>query len=262
MTTPPRPDQEQSPPPQVIAPGGSSGVFRGREIIVNGIVAPPGSGIFVYDNVGDLIGAWVGANGTDPLDGTAVTLGLTVQNGAGTNVANLQGGSLIVEKLSGAFAPPQIQVIDFTLNSGNTGTDVTSNGVLTSVITTYDPVLLNGTVETWHDLTTMSNGWTIGGHAAYTLTPDGWLGIAFKDLVPGSDADGTVIFSAANGLPAPYRPANAHRVVAYTSIQRASGATSSSAALEFETDGSVQCFGVAAASTRLDLYAVIPLNDS
>ena len=55
MTTPPRPDQQQDPPAQVISPGGMSGVFRGREIIINGIVAPPGSGIFVYNNAGKQI---------------------------------------------------------------------------------------------------------------------------------------------------------------------------------------------------------------
>ena len=95
------------------------------------------------------------------------------------------------------------------------------------------------------------------------MLPSGWLGIAFKDLVPGTDTDGTVIFSAANGLPAAYRPANNHRVVClHEHAPRQSGAAFEMAALEFETDGSIQCFGIAAAATRLDLYAAIPLNDS
>jgi len=263
MTTPPRPDQQQDPPVQVISPGGMSGVFRGREIIINGVIAPPGSGIFVYDNSGALIGAWVGANGTDPLDGGAVSIGLTVQNPSATVVTNLQSGALTMQRLSGVFAPPQIIITDATVLAG-TASDTTINaaGIVTPIIQAVTPGDNTGGAETWHDLTTMSAGWAIGGHAAYTMLPNGWLGVAFKDLTPGTDTDGTVIFSAANGLPAAYRPANNHRVACYTNILRAGGSTAEAAALEFETDGSIQCFGVAAAATRLDLYAAIPLDDS
>ena len=263
MTTPPRPDQEIDPPAQVIAPGGNAGIFRGRLIIVNGVTAPPGSGIFIYDNTGALIGAWVGAAGTDPIDSGAVSLGLTVQNPSGTVVANLQSGALQMERLSGAFAPPFITITDATILAGTaSGTDINAAGIVTPIIQAVTPGDNTGGAETWHDLTTMSGGWTIGGHAAYTMLPSGWLGIAFKDLVPGTDTDGTVIFSAANGLPAAYRPANNHRIVCYTNTIRVSGAAFEMAALEFETDGSIQCSGIAAAATRLDLYAAIPLNDS
>lgn len=259
--TDPRPDQVDDPPVMVISPGGSAGVFKGRLVIVQGVSAPPGSGIFVYDNTGALIGSWVGVSGTDPVDHDSVQLGLSVQNPSGTNVANLQSGSLTIQKLSGVFAPPQIQVTDFTVNSGNTGTDVTATGVLTTLVTTYDPVALNGTVEAWHSMPSIGAGWSVGGHASYTLMPDGWLGVAFKDLVPGTDTDGTAIW-ASGSLPTPYRVSNAHRVACYTQQQRVSGATTETAALEFETDGSIQCYGIAAASTRVDLYAVVPLNDS
>lgn len=262
MTTPPRPDQEQSPPVQVIAPGGSSGVFRGREIIINGVVAPPGSGIFVYDNSGALIGAWVGANGTDPLDGGPVTIGLTVQNPSGTVVANLQSGALQMERLSGAFAPPFISITDATVLAGTaSGTSINAAGIVTPIIQAVTPRDNTGSPETWHTMPAMAAGWTIGGHASYTMTPNGWLGVAFKDLVPGTDTDGTAIW-AAGSLPAAYVPANNHRVTAYTNTLRVSGAAFEMGALEFETDGSIQCFGIAAAATRLDLYAAIPLNDS
>jgi hypothetical protein len=262
MTTPPRPDQESVPPPMVIAAGGSAGVFRGRLIIVNGSAAPPGSGIFIYNSTGALIGAWVGSAGTDPLDGGAVAEGLTVQDATGTKQTLIDTGSITVTKVSGAFTPPLITVNDQTLNSGDTPTLAESVGLVALNVSTYDPVKLDGTGETWHDLATPSNGWTIGGHAAYTLLPDGWLGIAFKDLVPGTDTDGTTVFSSANGLPAAYRPANSHRIVAYTNTLRVSGASFEMGALEFETDGSIQCFGIAAAATRLDLFTAIPLNDS
>ena len=263
MTTPPRPDQQIDPPAQVIAAGGAAGVFRGRLIIVNGVTAPPGSGIFIYNNTGALIGSWVGAAGTDPIDHQAVVLGLTVQNPAATISANMQSGSLIIEKFSGVVAPPEIKILDDTITAGTASdTTLTAAQIITPLISAVTPGDNTGGAETWHDLTTMSNGWSIGGHAAYTMLPSGWLGVAFKDLVPGTDTDGTVIFSAANGLPAAYAPANNHRVACYTQQQRVSGATVETAALEFETDGSIQCFGVAGASTRLDLYAAIPLNDS
>ena len=116
--------------------------------------------------------------------------------------------------------------------------------------------------DTWNAMGPMSAGWSVGGHASYTMLPNGWLGVAFKDLVPGTDTDGTVIWSSANGLPAAYRPSNSHRVVAYTNTLRTSGASFEMGALEFETDGSIQCYGIAAAATRLDLFTSIPLNDS
>ena len=263
MTTPPRPDQQIDPPAMVIAPGGASGVFRGRLIEIIGIAAPPGSGIFVYDNTSALIGSWVGANGTDPIDGDAVTLGFTVRNPAGTISAHIESGTVTVEKFSGVVAPPTVKVLDDTITAGTASdTTISASGIITPLISAVTPGDNTGGAETWHDLTTMSNGWSIGGHAAYTMLADGWVGIAFKDLVPGTDTDGTVIFSAANGLPAAYAPANNHRVVAYTNTLRVSGAAFEMGALEFETDGSIQCFGIAAAATRLDLYCTLPLNDS
>ena len=120
MTTPPRPDQEIDPPAQVIAPGGNAGIFRGRLIIVNGVTAPPGSGIFIYDNTGALIGAWVGAAGTDPIDGgcgfARPHRAEPVRDGRSLN---LQSGALQMERLSGAFAPPFITITDATITGGD-----------------------------------------------------------------------------------------------------------------------------------------------
>jgi hypothetical protein len=260
MTTPPRADQESAPPPMVISAGGSAGVFRGRLVIITG-GGPPGTGIFVYSSAGALVGSWVSDAGTDPLDGDSVPQGLLSQNPAGTLQAVLNSASLTLTKLSGVAAPPLIVLADDTASTTD-GTSIGSSGISTPNIVAVVPGNTAGLVETWHDLTTMSNGWSIGGHAAYTMLPDGWLGIAFKDLVPGTDTDATVIFSSANGLPAAYRPANTHRVVAYTNTLRVSGAAFEMGALEFETDGSIQCFGIAAAATRLDLFTAVPLNDS
>lgn len=120
---------------------------------------------------------------------------------------------------------------------------------------------LLGNATNWAAMGSMSNGWTVGGHASWRLDFNGQLVVAFKLLVPGTDTDGTVIWSSANGLPTIARPANNHIIVCYTQAIRVAGASFEMAALEFETDGSIQCIGIQAASTRVDLYATIPLDD-
>ena len=105
----------------------------------------------------------------------------------------------------------------------------------------------------------MTAGWTAGGHATYALDVLGNLVVSFKDLLPGTDTDGTVIWPPGS-LPPGFRPANSRRIVAYTDVLRVSGAAFESAALNFLPDGSIQVFGVALAATRLDLFHVIPLT--
>lgn len=104
----------------------------------------------------------------------------------------------------------------------------------------------------------MTSGWNTGGHASYAFDPIGNLVVSFKDLQPGAVADGTVIWNPGAILPA-YRPANNRRVVAYCDQIKATGGGFEACALEFQTDGSVQIFGVAASATRVDLFTSIPL---
>lgn len=104
----------------------------------------------------------------------------------------------------------------------------------------------------------MVNGWGIGGHATYRLTVDGSLQVSFKDLTIGSVADGTLIWNT-GALPAAYRVQNNHRVVAYSDGVKSVGGNLESPALEFETDGSIQCYGIASGATRLDLFATITM---
>lgn len=105
----------------------------------------------------------------------------------------------------------------------------------------------------------MTNGWGIGGHAKYLLDPLGNLVVSFKDLTVGSVADGTTIW-AAGSLPAAYAPPNNRRVVCFNDGIKTVGGNLEAPALEFETDGSVQCYGFAAGATRADLFATIPLG--
>jgi len=121
--------------------------------------------------------------------------------------------------------------------------------------TTPGSTLGFGSAETWHALGAMSNGWSVGGHAQYRIMPTGELALSMKDILLGTTfADGTVLWSAANGLRAGYRPANNRRIVAW-----APG--NANVAIELETDGSIQCFGFGSVQTRYDLYWSGPIDE-
>jgi hypothetical protein len=119
-----------------------------------------------------------------------------------------------------------------------------------------DPVALN-VPESWHNMPAMSGGWS-NSHAKYRLTSEGNLQLSFRNLGPGTDTDGATIWAAAS-LPAAYQPVSNKRIACYSQALR-TGAAAEAAALEVITDGSVQCFGIAAASTRVDLEAVVALD--
>lgn len=120
-----------------------------------------------------------------------------------------------------------------------------------------------GVQESWHSLTGFAAGWAIGsGSAEYMLTPMNELKIAIRNLSPGTTTtDGTTILSSANGIPSAWQPATARRFpVAVNILRQASAGIFEGAALEIETDGSIQCYGIAAAATRVDGYAILPLD--
>ena len=110
----------------------------------------------------------------------------------------------------------------------------------------------------WNNMPAAVNGWGIGGHAQYRLTINGDLQVSFKDLTVGSASDGTNIWNA-GALPAAYQVANSHRVVCYSDAIKTVSGNLEASALEFQTDGSVQCYGFALAASRADLYTVIPM---
>jgi hypothetical protein len=253
MTLDPRPDQAIDPPGLAVSPGGAAGVFRGRLIIVQGTVAPPGSGIFVYDATGNLIGAWVGAPGTDPIDHGAVQLGLTVQNASGTLVTNMQSGSITLTKVSGVLAPPSLAVQDDTVNTGNTPSVIDATGVLTSLVTTYDPVALDGTVEAWHSLGTLANYTIAAGR--YRMTPEGELELDIDVTGNGSNA-GTTTFG--NTLPTAYRPAITRHVGIGTTRPQTNG--ESWPRLFISTAGGVQVVATASVTNEYFWSGTIPLT--
>jgi hypothetical protein len=122
------------------------------------------------------------------------------------------------------------------------------------------------TTDSWNDTGAMASGWSKTGYFKYTLLANGWVGVAAK-LTPDGTAtnkpDGSTILSAANGLPAAYRPATNKMVAAYVDIQRLDSVLTSNSngiGLSFITDGSVQCYGVAAAATSMVCHASFPIT--
>ena len=103
----------------------------------------------------------------------------------------------------------------------------------------------------------MANGWGIGGHAQYRLN-NGDLQVSFKDLTVGSASDGTNIWNA-GALPTGFQVSNTHRVVCYSDAIKTVSGNLETPALEFQTDGSIQCYGIALAASRVDLYTTFPL---
>jgi hypothetical protein len=107
--------------------------------------------------------------------------------------------------------------------------------------------LING-LDTWHNLGSLSAGWTVTV-ARYRAIGMGLVVVEIQGLVPGATiAGGTVIWSAANGLPSGYRPSLKRRLV----YGNAGTAGSNPTELEWQTDGSVQCQNIVATVTGMD----------
>ena len=278
-----QPAPMNAPPAQPLGIGvqpGTPNVIRARLVEIFGTAPPPSSGLFVYDASGRLVAAIAGAPGTDPIDGTAVPEGVSANDGTVTvdlvgrqivwnaftadndvsppsltsTPSDVNGSFLIVHSGQGVGGANEASM-DFEDSTFAATTGLVPSGIAAIVVPTTCFIV----TDSWHGMPAMSNGWGIGGHATYRLTPFGDLQVSFKDLTTGTDTDGTAIW-AAGSLPAAYRPANNRRVVCYTDQTRVAGTTTGMAALEFETDGSVQCYAIAGAASRADLFATIPLT--
>lgn len=118
--------------------------------------------------------------------------------------------------------------------------------------------LIAGQLASPNTMPSMTHGWNIGGHATYVADPIGNLVVSFKDLQVGTSADTTTIW-AAGSLPAAYRLPDQRRIVVYCDLHSLTGANANGAALQFETDGSITCYGIASGATRVDLFASIPM---
>jgi hypothetical protein len=150
--------------------------------------------------------------------------------------------------------------------SQGTVTRIQGNDGSNSYLKTCEPNNF-GASTAWHSLSGFATGFSVGGEVRYRLTVENELEFHCRNLVHDgvtADPDGTVVLSSANGIPAAFRPPSARRFSVYCNQIRviATGppTTSSGAALEIETDGSIQCFGLAQAATRIDGYACLPLD--
>lgn len=123
---PRRAGQDYDPPNAVLAPGGNAGVFRGRLIIIKGSAAPS-SGLFVYDNSGNLIDSITFSGGPGPLGGTSVP-GIASYNPAPKQIAQLNAGQLLLSYASTA-APASLGVQGGGNDSVATLTSGTGQGV-------------------------------------------------------------------------------------------------------------------------------------
>lgn len=286
---PMRIDQQHDPSPPAL-PTGAQAVFRGRLVVISGTSSNGTVGLFVYSGTpanGNLVASIASTAGTDQF-GNAYLAGITSYDPAVTgNIVNLLAGVITLENTGfpsqiGAtisFANASMSIIgarnavafanEIILAGGGSGGTVTriqgSDGS-NAYLKTCEPNNF-GASTTFHTLSGFNTGWSVGGECEYRLTVENEVEIRFRNLVHDgvtANPDGTVILSSANGLPSAFRPSSARRAAAYCNQIRviATGppTTSSMAALEFETDGSIQCYGMAQAATRVDCYACLPLE--
>ena len=206
------------------------------------------SGIFGYSptvGAGNLIFSIAAVAGTDPY-GNPYPAGLMTTSGSST----IEGSDYVINT-AGAFwysAAPALGDLLISL-AGSAGTDAYGNAYPAG-LRMYNLV---GTMPA------LINGWSSGSFQKYTQDALGNLVVSFKDLVPGTTADGTKLWGA-GAIPSYLQPATDRRVVAYCNgLQNNGSSMAESAALEFLTDGSVECFGVDASASRVDLFATIPV---
>jgi Putative Ig domain len=102
---------------------------------------------------------------------------------------------------------------------------------------------------------TMNGAWSsTTGHATIQLDALGNLVISWKILTVGATADGTLVW-AIGSLPTGYRPKFKRRLSVYTDVP----AAAKGPAFELDPNGSVLCYGIGAAATRVELYVAAPI---
>lgn len=117
-----------------------------------------------------------------------------------------------------------------------------------------------------HNLSGFATGFAVGGSAQYRLcaSPPNTVQIHLRNITyngTGTSTDGATILSAANGLPASYRPTSAQRLPAWSNLLRQpTTGVFEAVAVEVETDGSLQIFGLANGATRLDVVGLYALD--
>ena len=234
------------------------------------------TGLFLYSpsaGAGNLKASIAPASGTDPFGNSYKGPGFTSYAGNnGTDLITFMTAGLIQLTTNIAVATvPTIQSdsagTTLFLKGGSTGpvppwvqmkSGITA--ITTDILSGWDPKqVTHTTTETWHDISTFSNAWSLGanGYVKYAMlpigastSPGGIIAISVRNLVPGTTTNGTVVVSSANGVDSSYAP-TVHR-----QPYVGTGSTGS-AGLELQADGSIQCFG-AASATRFDGTGLFP----
>jgi hypothetical protein len=251
-------------------------IFRAGNTIIND------SGEFFYSpapGAGNLISSSTSAAGTDPY-GNAYLAGDVVYGSSGGTQLAMQLSNAGVTFYSaasqaGPWGSGASMAFDstndvalgangnITLDAGQglvhptklvltAGTGILVDGVNAPVLAQNPSV---GGAEPWHSLGALAiGGWTVANARYKLLADSGLVAVQIQNLAPSTHpADGTVIWSAANGLPSGYRPSINQLVAVYS--QAIGG---EAPAFNFVTDGSIQVFGLGGtASTRMDCYTIL-----
>jgi hypothetical protein len=220
-----------------------------------GALAPSGGGNGGPGGNGQPKAATVGGAGATPGGGGG-------QGGFDSpSRAGGRGGAGRVRLTYATGAPTILASFAAAAGTDQFGTAYPAGNLVTQPVRAQDPNAANATAETWHSITTVG-GMTInaGGHIAYRLTPDNMVEIEVQNVTTNATADGTTVVTAANGLKSQYRPlAEKRRPFAYAVAKSTVGAYPD-ATLAFQTDGSIQCYGFAAAN-RIDGQVRFPLDN-
>jgi hypothetical protein len=280
---PPRRLDQAYDPGSPALPTGAQPVFRGRLVVISGTSTDGSTGLFVYSGTpanGNLVASIASAAGTDQF-GNAYNAGITSYDpGVTGNVVNLFAGIITLSNSGfptqiGAtiqFANASMSLISARQSVAVANEILMAGGVSASTVTRIQgsdgsPAFLKtcepnnfGSSTAWHNLSGFAAGWSVGIQVRYRFTIDNMVEIEFVDLAHDGvtgNPDGSTILSAANGLPTGFKPVSGPlRFPVYCNQIRVIAAgpptTSSGAALEIEQNGSIQCFGMAQACTRVD----------
>lgn len=281
---PRRPDQQHDPAPPAV-PTGANAVFKGRLVVISGTAADGSSGLFVYSPTpaaGNLVASITSVAGSDSF-GNAFFAGITSYDPHGTtDVVNIVNGMVQFTQTGSTNQPAFLQWANASLTiqgaAAPTGFGIAAQVILAAGVT-EGTVRINssdgsparlvttepnnfGVTTAWHSLSGFAAGWSVGIAVQYRFSPMTELLLDVHDLVHDgvtANPDGTTILSSGNGLPASFVSQASMRFPAYCNTLRAPAATSG-AALEVEPDGSIQCYGMAVAATRVDAHPSLPLD--
>jgi hypothetical protein len=221
-----------------------------------------GIGSFRYDGpvYGDANLTRSQALGRQPFNQAPISTGGTITTKyTGLTRITTSGGADVTGIILQGFNPDDWREIT-VMNVGTTGTitfaapatsrvaDGTSDFIPAGSSATYhwspDETMwfrVSSGASDWIAMGAPIAGWTVGV-AQYRPVGNGTVLVQITNLAPpgAPPVDGTTIFTAANGLQPPFRPAAAQRMICYGSA----AIGTETPALEFETGGQINVYGV------------------